>query len=212
MRLFSSAPSAHWYLELVSEVVAPFAGQHPEGLLFLSQYSIGAGLTDDGDTTIADLPGPFQNPVPNIDHRSVRIRFRNSPTIEDELAKAVASANSACVQYWYSEFLDYDFEHDLMSLRWAPVKREDSDRLRRARLVANVLCANTRLLLDAIVSDGGVPRFERNTDDLNLPLQSTAYSLAHMVLQAWIDDTWVDAGGRRVKHVAATGQYTGLLA
>ncbi len=65
-----------------------------------------------------------------------------------------------------------DLQSDLGGPRFCPTRTEKAS-LHRATLLGDVLCSNSRVVLDAIVEDGPNIRFEQNQDKENMPLGST---------------------------------------
>jgi len=180
--------NALWYPSLLGSVVKPVATEFPDQDFFFSKYVIWYG-EDDGDTDC--MPTPDRKLPPNFEytvqgrpgHRSVRLRFRENATFENRL-RGLLDSNPD--HYLYSDIRTFGFEGDIGGERFAP-HRERTAVLRRSRLVATLLCANSRIILDALVQDGNLFRFEKNEHALNQPLKSTFISVGHMITQAYVD-------------------------
>jgi len=180
VRVFTTNRSKFWYPELLHAVVSSLAARHQHHDLFVSKYCAPLGH-DDGDTSIGDLPPQYLFEQEGKQwHSSVRIRYQFDDTFEAELRTALERE----FELWYSDFLNYDLQSDLGGPRFCPTRTEAAS-LHRARLIGEVLCSNSRVVLDAIVEDGPNIRFEQNQDKRNMPLGSTLQSLGHMVCNAW---------------------------
>lgn len=181
-RVFSSNTTSLWYPTLLGSVLKPVAEEFPSQKAFFSQYVLPLGQ-DDGDTNIDMLPERFLQRVGEERiHRSIRVRFRRGTGAEDRVTEILGSSS----EYWYSGIRDYGIKDDLGGPRFSP-NQEERSRLRRARLVAELLCCNSRLVLDAMIRDGDRYRFEENGHELNRPLGSTFRSVGHIVSQVWVD-------------------------
>lgn len=180
VRVFTTDTSAFWYPELLHTVVSPLVARHQHHDFLVTKYCVPLGY-DDGDTSIRDLPPQYLFKQEGKQwHSSVRIRFRGNDEFEAGLGAMLERESSL----WYSDFLDYGLQSDLGGPRFCP-NRDLAASRHRARLIAELLCANSRVVLDAIAADRGDIRFERNENDLNSPLGSTFRSLGHMVCNAW---------------------------
>ncbi len=180
VRVFTMDTSAFWYPRLLHTAVSPLSVRKQHHDVFVSKYQAPLGY-DDGDTAIESLTPQFLFERDGQQwHSSVRIRFRGNDEFEADLGVILERESSL----WYSDFLDYDLQSDLGGSRFCPNKELAASR-HRARLIAEVLCANSRVVLDAIAADRGDIRFERNENELNMPLGSTFRSLGHMVSNAW---------------------------
>ena len=180
VRVFTTNRSEFWYPGILHAVVSPLLARHQRHDLFVSKYRAPLGH-DDSDTSIGGLPPQYLFEHEGEQwHSSVRIRYRFDDTFEAELRTALERES----ELWYSDFLDYDLQSDLGGPRFCPSRTEAAS-LHRARLVGEVLCSNSRVVLDAIVEDRLNIRFEQNQDKRNRPLGSTFQSLGHMVCNAW---------------------------
>lgn len=177
VRLFSREPMERWYADLLATAVRSLADLCPDLSLFVSRYVCPLGH-DDGDTDIERLPADFlRNQDGKSLHCSVRVRFRPS-SIAEEFLGALRRP------LWHAGIRDYDIERDLGGPRFAPNQSKDASR-RRARLVAELLSANTRLILDALETRDDATDFEVNPHELNSIAGSTFVSIGHMLCNAW---------------------------
>jgi len=180
VRVFTRNRSEFWYPGLLHAVVSPLVAHHQHHDLFVSKYRAPLGR-DDGDTLIGDLPPQYLFAHESKQwHSSVWIRYRFDDTFEAEPRKALEHES----ELWYSDFLDYDLQSDLGGPRFCPTRKETA-LLHRATLIGEVLCSNSRVVLDAIVEDGPNIRFEQNQDKENMPLGSAFQSIGHTVCNAW---------------------------
>jgi len=180
VRVFTRNRSKFWYPRLLHAVVSPLVAHHQHHDLFVTKYCGQLG-DDDGDTSIRDLPPQYLFVHKGEKwHSSVRIRYRFDDTLEAELRKALERES----ELWYSDFVSYDLQSDLGGPRFCPTRTETA-LLHRATLIGEVLCSNSRVVLDAIAEDGPNIRFEQNQDKENMPLGSTFQSLGHMVCKSW---------------------------
>jgi hypothetical protein len=187
VRLFCQRADPYWYAKAVVEILRPLFEAYPGPLLFGSRYCAPLGL-DDGDTDIAQLPAAFLHEFNgNRWHRSIRIRFRTDEGTEAEISERVHQS----AHYWFSAFLDYPILDDLGGPRFSP-NQDNERRLQRTRLVAELLRANTRLVVDAVVQGDGAPHFEENAHPENQRLRSSFQSVGHMLSNVWVDSSGID--------------------
>jgi len=180
-RIFSRVPMPQQYPDLLVRVARPFLGQAPALRFFFSHYWCPLG-TDDADTNIQALPQDFRfgEPSGRVWHGSLRLRFRE-PT--DERAKLINLLNGL-QDFWFSEVLPCTPEGVLPPDRFA-TDQQPIPRARRIRLVAELLQANCRLVLDNLEHQGGTWQFQENLHDENIRLRSVVKSVEHMILNVW---------------------------
>ena len=89
---------------------------------------------------------------------------------------------------WISGFLDFGMPGGLAGDRFATDQDKNSQE-RRARLVAELLYSNSRLLLDSLVCNGEQWFFQPNAHDFNKPCGFAVQSALHMVVNPWGFDT-----------------------
>lgn len=171
-----------WYPQFLGTVVKPFFQKNPKTVFFISRYICRLKEDDDGDTDISKLPQDFLflDAEKKYRHFSVRIRFR--PGSDEE--KILATAIKEMPQFWFWEFLDYGMPGGLAEKRFATDQNQHPQE-RRGQLMAELLCANSRLILDSLVSDNGQWKFESNDHELNQPFGLAAKSTMHMIVNPW---------------------------
>lgn len=169
------------YPDLLVRVARPFLGQSPALRFFFSHYWCPLG-TDDGDTNIQALPQHFRfvEPSGRAWHGSLRLRFRERT---DERAKLINLLNSL-PDFWFSEILPCTPEGVLPPDRFA-TDQQPIPRARRIRVVAELLQANCRLVLDNLEHQGGTWQFQENLHNENIRLRSVVKSVEHMILNVW---------------------------
>jgi len=183
VRLFTrDVNRANWYPQLLGTVMKPFTQQSPETVFFMSRYICRLKEDDDGDTDISKLPQDFLffGPDKKQRHFSVRLRFR--PKSDEE--KILATALKTMPQFWFWEFLDFKMPAGLAENRFATAQDKNSQE-RKGRLMAEFLCAHSRLVLDSLILDNGQWSFEVNNHSLNQPFDLAAQSALHMVVNPW---------------------------
>jgi hypothetical protein len=183
VRLFTrDVNHPNWYPQLLGSVVKPLFQQNPETIFFLSRYVCRLNEDDDGDTDISQLPKDFLFPAPEKKqvHFGIRLRFQPKADEENTLA-TVLKARPDC---WLCKFLDFGMPGGLADKRFATAQDNDSQ-VRRGRLTAELLCANSRLILDSLVCKNGQWTFETNDHELNRPFGLAAKSSMHMIVNPW---------------------------
>lgn len=181
VRIFSKVAVPHQYADLLVRTVKPFAERTPALRFFFSYYYC-PRHSDDGDTNIAALPADFlfHDPTYGPCHGSVRLRFRAT---KDERAKLEGVLHGQ-PDFWYSDIRPCTPVDVLPPNRFA-TDQQPIPRARRIRLVAELLQANCRLVLDNLQQEAGVWRFQENQHDENKRLGSVVKSVDHMILNVW---------------------------
>jgi hypothetical protein len=98
-------------------------------------------------------------------HLSLRLRFVARKKAEDFIKTKL---NAARHLYWYSGFLDYDAVPGFAESR-VFVGQNLMAKTERARLVADLLCSNSRFALDNLVQNNGQWEFEINPNGPIVP-------------------------------------------
>lgn len=180
-RLFTKLQQANWFANLLGRVIKPFVDQQPFVRLFFSQYYCPFGM-DDGDTIIANLPQDFRLQIPayGLGHASVRIRFRER---KDEGTSLAAIINEQ-PDFWCSGITPCTPEDVLPPNRFS-TDQDAPSRSRRIRLVAELLHANCRLVLDNLRFENDTWGFQGNDHAGNQRLGSVLKSMEHMILNVW---------------------------
>lgn len=170
-----------WYTSLLGRSIKPVLAAHPDSAFFFSMYQCPLGM-DDGDTCIAELPREFLagGPAEQM-HMSVRFRFRAETRLEHALSQAIQGNPSL----WTSGFLPYCALSDLGGSRFTP-RQLPPDRAHRAQLVAEVLNANCRIILDALEPVGADFQLEQNQQPNNQMFQTSGQSVLHMLGNPWV--------------------------
>lgn len=181
VRIFSKIPMPQQYIDLLVRVAKPFQDQSPALRFFFSHYFCPLG-TDDGDTSIQALPQDFRfiEPSGRSWHGSLRLRFRERG---NERAKLTNLLNGQA-DFWHSAILPCTPECVLPPDRFA-TDQQPIPRARRIRLVAELLQANCRLVLDNLEPQGGNWQFQENQHNENIRLRSVIKSVEHMILNVW---------------------------
>jgi len=181
VRLFTNVLQANRFANLLGRVIKPFVDQRPSVRLFFSQYYCPFGV-DDGDTVIANLPQEFHLQIPSygLGHASVRIRFRER---QDEQAALTAIINEQ-PDFWYSGMTACTPEGVLPPDRFS-TDQDVLSRSRRIRLIAELLHANCRLVLNNLRFENGTWDFQVNDHAENQRLGSVVKSIEHMILNVW---------------------------
>jgi hypothetical protein len=184
VRLFTrDVQKGNWYAHLLGTVVKPFADEFPEMPFFISQYSMDEKADDKADTKFEELPQEFliavQQNTPRW-HISLRIRFRPRGKEEEFLKAIIAKSNLL----WFSHFLEFGMPGGLADTRFSTAQ-DDASRIRRGRLTANLLAANSRLILDSLICENDQWSFQANDHGLNQPFGLAAQSALHMVVNPW---------------------------
>jgi hypothetical protein len=182
VRLFTrNVNRPDWHQEFLGTVVKQFWQQNPKTIFFVSRYICTLG-EDDGDTDISKLPPDFLfiRPGKKQIHFSIRLRFKPESDEEGKLSAAVKEIP----HLWHSGFLNFKMPGGLAGDRFATAQDTESQE-RRGRLVAELLCANSRLLLDSLACNSDQWDFEPNKNELNQPCGLAAQSTFHMVVNPW---------------------------
>jgi len=171
----------NWYPDFLGTVIKPLWQQNLKTTFFISRYICPLG-SDDGDCDIAKLPGDFLflQPDGNRIHFSIRLRFRPGANEEELLSATI----KGLAHLWFSDFLDFCMPGGLAGDRFATDQDKDSQE-RRGRLMAELLYANSRLLLDTLICDGGQWFFQQNANPLNAPCGLAVQSAMHMIVNPW---------------------------
>ena len=181
VRIFSRVPMPQQYVDLLVRVTKPFQDQSKALRFFFSHYFCPLG-TDDGDTDINALPQDFRfvEPSGRAWHGSLRLRFRERGA-EREILRNLLNGQA---DFWHSAILPCTPEGVLPPDRFA-TDQQPIPRARRIRLVAELLQANCRLVLDNLQQEAGDWRFQENQHDENKRLGSVVKSVEHMILNVW---------------------------
>jgi hypothetical protein len=181
VRIFTKVQAPIRFADLLGRVMNPFAEQQPALRFFFSQYYCPLGM-DDGDTEIHLLPPDFLLPDPQFGqcHASIRLRFRERKNERQQLAALL----QAQPDFWYSDIRACTPQGVLPPDRFA-TDQQAVPRDRRIRLIAELLQANCRLVLNNLLFEAGVWKFQENQHNENQPLGSVVKSVEHMILNVW---------------------------
>jgi hypothetical protein len=94
-RIFTSTQTAHWYFQMIDDLVRPWRGQAAAATTpyFFTRYLCPLGM-DDADTEIAHLPGNFrQQSQYGWIHRSIRLRYFEPPIPAAAMQPPAAAGN-----------------------------------------------------------------------------------------------------------------------
>lgn len=180
-RIFTKVHAPLRFADLLGRVVNPFVEQQPALRFFFSHYYCPPGM-DDGDTNIQLLPPQFLIPDQTYGpcHASVRLRFRERA---QERQRLEALLNNQ-PDFWCSDIRACTPEGVLPTDRFA-TDQQPVPRARRIRLVAELLQANCRLVLNNLRFDANTWQFQENQHNENQPLGSVVKSVEHMILNVW---------------------------
>lgn len=182
VRLFSKNFGHGFYAELLGKIVAPLVTAKPTTPLFFSRYVCPLGM-DDGDTNIAALPPDYLLPQPQQQapwHFSIRMRFREMRGVRSALRAIIMGEPD----FWFSDISPCVLAGVLAADRFS-TQHVDPAMSHRIRLVAELLGANCRIVLDTLKNQAGNWSFEASNNQLNLPMGSVAQSINHMIVNAW---------------------------
>lgn len=160
VRIFFKSPTAAAYPQALADIVQPFATKFPATPFFFSRYGPIPRGVDDSDTRIDELPDDFWFMFADGTrrHHSLRLRFAALRREEDFIVQRLNLLRS---RYWKHSLDDYD------PLSFAEgrvyVGANGPRKAQRANYVGELLCANSRYVLDTIYQDAvGMWRFEEN--------------------------------------------------
>lgn len=176
-RIFTSDFSDQWYFDLLTTFVVPFVQKYPETPFWFTRYTDirNRNGEDISDTEISKLPTHFLKPQTN-EHFSLRLRFCST---SDEEAFLVSLFTD---KFWKFDFRNYDVLGEFGSSRFCP-STEISARLKRMSILVRLFHANSLFILDSIVTENGVFRFEENIDSQNKDFYSTTFfSTVHLLV------------------------------
>jgi hypothetical protein len=185
VRIFSKRPPPGQYADLLVRAVKPFVDGNLGLRFFFSYYFCRLG-SDDGETNIKAIPPEFlfYDTQKTPHHGSIKLRFRARKDEKSNLEQRLGLMLHPKGDFWFSEILLCTPEAVLPTDRFA-TDQQPIPRASRTRLVAELLQANCRLVLDNLQLDAGVWRFQDNDHDLNKPLKSVVKSVEHMILNVW---------------------------
>jgi hypothetical protein len=183
VRVFcSNYNQPNWYPNFLGTVLKPIFGTDSKTVFFTTRYICLLGGDDDGDCNISNLPAEFLPARPDGKriHFSIRVRFKPQANEEELLSATV----KGMAHLWFSDFLAFSMPGGLAGDRFATDQDKDSQE-RRGRLVAELLYANSRFLLDSLVLNGEQWSFQQNTHALNKPCGLAVQSALHMIVNPW---------------------------
>lgn len=165
------------YLNLLGDLLKPLAKRFGNLPIFFSRYGpLGMG-EDPADCTIANLPADFRLDFGDGQprHVSLRLRFVKNRGLERAVLEFLRLNQD---KYWYSDIRNYDGVDGFGEPR-VYAGNDSCAKYRRAALVAQILCANCRFVLETLGQQNGRWVFESN---LNIPLAETSHWFCpHMV-------------------------------
>lgn len=179
VRIFTSNFSHEGYLNLLGDIVQPFASCSPQCRFFFTRYVVELGK-DDGDTKIEELHKSFLHPYGNTHvHWSVRLRFSACSAAESFLHQKIIPSEG----YWMSDIRNYDVLGEFGGERFCP-SIEIRIRYERTKILTDLLSANSQFLLHTLGKTGDEWRFETNNNSENNLYKSTCESVYHLLWNA----------------------------
>jgi hypothetical protein len=184
VRVFTKNFVSGRYPELLGNTVAPLLIAKPNVSLFFSYYvsPLAGQYADNADTDIAALPTEFlfQLPPHGQCHCSLRIRFRETRGVRRRLRQLIEGEPN----FWFSRIDPCTLPDVLDPLRFSTLQ-DHVPKLRRIRRVTELLCANSRTIVDTLTQQAGVWIFEQNNHGLNEIIGTVGQSILHMVVNPW---------------------------
>jgi len=189
-----------WIEGLLGHVVAPLVESAPTLTCFwFSRYVLPPGI-DDGDCDISQIPEPFF--FAGNTSRSLRLRYAipesDCQAFEDR-AQALIAASGCNI----SDFRPYPWIADLGGPRFLGEDRDDARCATRADLMANFLCALSRLVVNSLRGPDEDGRYRLETADPGQNRHGSSFEAIHHLFCNITDVPtsveWVDPSGRLIE-------------
>jgi hypothetical protein len=171
-RVFSDDFSQQWFFRFLNELVIPFRNNFPGSPFWFTRYRCPENF-DIGADELNELRRR-SGFIQSNQHISLRFRFASDNDKRKFLKDEIGSRS----HFWTKGIETYDFTKGFAEPRFSA-----SERLERAKLVANLFHSNCLLILDLFEHGNG--NYEVSTHNLNVFCGNPGQSVLHILANVY---------------------------